>query len=69
MKLEKREEILKQQEELFIKIDDLKQKKEELLEQAGEHNVQIEEVYQELNELKKQQEELEEKNPLQVKSK
>ncbi|MDA2781346.1 S-layer homology domain-containing protein [Bacillus cereus group sp. Bc002] len=68
MKLEKREEILKQQEELFIKIDDLKQKKEELLEQAGEHNVQIEEVYQELNELKKQQEELEEKNPLQVKS-
>ena len=27
MKLEKREEILKQQEELFIKIDDLKQKK------------------------------------------
>ncbi|MCU5424323.1 S-layer homology domain-containing protein [Bacillus tropicus] len=67
MKLEKREEILKQQEELFVKVDELKQKKDELLKQDGEYKGQLEEVQQELDELKKQQAELEGKNSLQVK--
>ncbi|ONG72018.1 S-layer protein [Bacillus cereus] len=67
IELEKREEILKQQKELFVKVDELKQKKDELLKQDGEHKVQLEEVQQELDELKKQQAELEGKNPLQVK--
>ncbi|CAM4104963.1 S-layer-like y domain-containing protein [Bacillus luti] len=67
IELEKREEILKQQEELFVKVDELNQKKDELLKQDGEHKVQLEEVQQELDELKKQQAELEGKNPLQVK--
>ncbi|MES5952196.1 S-layer homology domain-containing protein [Bacillus fungorum] len=67
IELEKREAILKQQEELFVRVDELKQKKDELLKQDGEHNVRLEEIQQKLDELKKQQKELEGKNPLQVK--
>ncbi|HDR4420650.1 TPA: S-layer homology domain-containing protein [Bacillus cereus] len=70
IELEKREELLKQQEDLlFVTADKLKQKKEALLKQDGEHKVQLEEVQQQLDELKKQQEELEGKNPLEVKNK
>ncbi|WP_431831833.1 S-layer homology domain-containing protein [Bacillus paranthracis] len=66
IELEKREEILKQQKELFVKVDELKRKKDELLKQDGEQKVQLEEVQQELDELKKMQAEIEEKNQLQV---
>ncbi|SMD87792.1 S-layer protein precursor [Bacillus cereus] len=66
IELEKREAILKQQEELFVKVDELKRKKDELLKQDGEQKVQLEEVQQELDELKKMQAEIEEKNQLQV---
>ena len=66
IELEKREEILKQQKELFVKVDELKRKKDELLKQDGEQKVQLEEVQQELDELKKMQAEIEEQNQLQV---
>ncbi|MDF4766541.1 hypothetical protein P3557_25350, partial [Vibrio parahaemolyticus] len=58
IELEKREAILKQQEELFVKVDELKRKKDELLKQDGEQKVQLEEVQQELDELKKMQAEI-----------
>ncbi|MGP4947086.1 MULTISPECIES: S-layer homology domain-containing protein [Bacillus] len=67
IELEKREEILKQQKELFVKVDELKRKKDELLKQDGEQKVQLEEVQQELDELKKMQAEIEEKNALEIK--
>ncbi|WP_446005007.1 S-layer homology domain-containing protein [Bacillus paranthracis] len=66
IELEKREEILKQQKELFVKVDELKRKKDELLKQDGEQKVQLEVVQQELDELKKMQAEIEEQNQLQV---